>query len=87
MQDCQPEDSLVFHYSGHGKRKKNNTGDEVAGYDEYLCPLDFKTRELISDNEINAIIVRPLRVKLHAFIDACHSGTALDLPFLCRMDR
>ncbi|GAB2232861.1 hypothetical protein Droror1_Dr00011924 [Drosera rotundifolia] len=24
-------------------------------------------------------------VKLHAIIDACHSGTMLDLPFLCRM--
>ncbi|PQM38949.1 metacaspase-1 [Prunus yedoensis var. nudiflora] len=89
VQDCQPGDSLVFHYSGHGKRKKNSTGDEVDGYDEYLCPLDFKTGELISDDEINAIIVRrlPHGVKLHAFIDACHSGTALDLPFLCRMDR
>lgn len=44
---------------------------------------------MIVDDEINATIVRPLppRVKLHAIIDACHSGTVLDLPFLCRMDR
>ncbi|TQD96234.1 hypothetical protein C1H46_018143 [Malus baccata] len=89
VQGCQPGDSLVFHYSGHGKRKRNYTGDEVDGYDENLCPVDFKSRGLISDDEINAMIVRPLPrgVKLHAFIDACHSGTALDLAFLCRIDR
>ncbi|KAL9422860.1 hypothetical protein AB3S75_035029 [Citrus x aurantiifolia] len=44
---------------------------------------------MIVDDEINATLVRPLPsgAKLHAFIDACHSGTMLDLPFLCRMDR
>lgn len=86
---CQPGDSLVFHYSGHGSRQRNYTGDEVDGYDETLCPLDFETQGMIVDDEINAAIVRPLPrgVKLHALIDACHSGTILDLPFLCRMNR
>ncbi|XP_059459931.1 metacaspase-1-like [Corylus avellana] len=89
VQGCQPGDSLVFHYSGHGSQQRNYTGDEVDGYDETLCPLDFETQGMIVDDEINATIVRPLppRVKLHAIIDACHSGTVLDLPFLCRMDR
>jgi len=61
----------------------------VDGYDETLCPLDFQTQGMIVDDEINATIVRPLPsgVKLHAIIDACHSGTVLDLPYLCRMDR
>uniref|UniRef100_A0A803M4K6 Peptidase C14 caspase domain-containing protein n=1 Tax=Chenopodium quinoa TaxID=63459 RepID=A0A803M4K6_CHEQI len=86
---CQPGDSLVFHYSGHGSRQRNYNGDEVDGYDETLCPLDFETQGMIVDDEINAAIVRPLPrgVKLHAIIDACHSGTVLDLPFLCRMSR
>ncbi|KAK9757735.1 hypothetical protein RND81_01G182800 [Saponaria officinalis] len=86
---CQPGDSLVFHYSGHGSRQRNYNGDEVDGYDETLCPLDFETQGMIVDDEINASIVRPLPrgVKLHAIIDACHSGTVLDLPFLCRMSR
>ncbi|XP_031394106.1 metacaspase-1 [Punica granatum] len=89
VQGCQPGDSLVFHYSGHGSRQRNYTGDEVDGYDETLCPLDFETQGMIVDDEINATIVRPLPsgVKLHAIIDACHSGTVLDLPFLCRMNR
>jgi hypothetical protein len=89
VQGCQPGDSLVFHYSGHGSQQRNYTGDEVDGYDETLCPLDFESQGMIVDDEINATIVRPLppRAKLHAIIDACHSGTVLDLPYLCRMDR
>ncbi|XP_075487681.1 metacaspase-1-like [Primulina tabacum] len=89
LQGCQPGDSLVFHYSGHGSRQRNYNGDEVDGYDETLCPLDFETQGMVVDDEINASIVRPLPhgVKLHAIIDACHSGTVLDLPFLCRMNR
>ncbi|CAI9774049.1 unnamed protein product [Fraxinus pennsylvanica] len=89
VQGCQPGDSLVFHYSGHGSQQRNYTGDEIDGYDETLCPLDYETQGMIVDDEINATIVRPLPpgVKLHAIIDACHSGTMLDLPHLCRMDR
>ncbi|KAA8539732.1 hypothetical protein F0562_026424 [Nyssa sinensis] len=89
VQGCQPGDSLLFHYSGHGSQQRNYTGDEVDGYDETLCPLDFETQGMIVDDEINATIVKPLPrgVKLHAIVDACHSGTVLDLPFLCRMDR
>ncbi|KAK8445433.1 hypothetical protein SEVIR_9G323400v4 [Setaria viridis] len=89
LNGCQPGDSLVFHYSGHGAQQRNYSGDEVDGFDETLCPLDFETQGMIVDDEINAALVRPLPhgVKLHALIDACHSGTALDLPFLCRMNR
>lgn len=78
----------MFHYSGHGSQQRNYTGDEVDGYDETLCPTDFESQGMIVDDEINVTIVRPLPhgVKLHAIIDACHSGTVLDLPFLCRMD-
>ncbi|KAK3014384.1 hypothetical protein RJ639_010161 [Escallonia herrerae] len=89
VQGCQPGDSLLFHYSGHGSRQRNYNGNEVDGYDETLCPLDFETQGMIIDDELNATIVRPLPtgVKLHAIVDACHSGTVLDLPFLCRMHR
>nr|AET08890.1 metacaspase 9 [Aegilops speltoides]CCC14969.1 MC9B protein [Aegilops speltoides] len=89
LQGCQPGDSLVFHYSGHGAQQRSYSGDEVDGMDETPCPLDFETQGMIVDDEINAALVRPLPhgAKLHALIDACHSGTALDLPFLCRMSR
>lgn len=35
------------------------------------------------DDELNARLVRPLQqgITLHAVIDACHSGTVMDLPY------
>ncbi|PIA43470.1 hypothetical protein AQUCO_01900102v1 [Aquilegia coerulea] len=89
VQGCQPGDSLVFHYSGHGSQQPNINGDEIDGFDETLCPLDYETEGMILDDEINATIVRPLPkgTTLHAIMDACHSGTILDLPYLCRMNK
>ncbi|KMZ58639.1 Metacaspase 9 [Zostera marina] len=88
VSDCQSGDSLVFHFSGHGSQQFDVTGDEIDGFDETLCPLDYETNGVIIDDEINEIMVRPLtkNVKLHGIVDACHSGTALDLPYLCRMN-
>ncbi|XP_014755558.1 metacaspase-1 isoform X3 [Brachypodium distachyon] len=89
VEGCTSGDSLVFHFSGHGVQKLDNNGDEMDGYDEALCPQDFEDRGVILDDEINETIVRPLGpgVKLHAIIDTCHSGTILDLPYLCRISR
>ncbi|KAG8063179.1 hypothetical protein GUJ93_ZPchr0003g18358 [Zizania palustris] len=86
---CDAGDSLVFHFSGHGVQKLDVNGEEVDGYDEALCPLDFEQSGKILDDEINEAIVRPLGpgVKLHAIIDTCHSGTILDLSYLCRLSR
>lgn len=82
VKDNQDGDSLVFYFSGHGLRQPDFFDDELDGFDETICPLDFRTAGMIIDNEINDTIVRPLKegVKLHAIIDACHSGTILDLP-------
>nr|GMD08836.1 metacaspase-1-like isoform X1 [Ipomoea batatas] len=82
MKNLRPGDSLVFYFSGHGLRQPEFDGDEIDGFDETICPLDFKSEGMILDNAINDIIVRPLRqgIKLHAIVDACHSGTILDLP-------
>uniref|UniRef100_A0ACD5X1G3 Uncharacterized protein n=1 Tax=Avena sativa TaxID=4498 RepID=A0ACD5X1G3_AVESA len=89
VEECDAGDSLVFHFSGHGVQKLDTVGDEVDGYNEALCPLDFEEKGKILDDEINDTIVRPLGpgVKLHAIIDTCHSGTILDLRYLCRLSR
>ncbi|KAK1418279.1 hypothetical protein QVD17_27422 [Tagetes erecta] len=81
VKDNQHGDSLVFYFSGHGLWKPDFFEDEVDGFNELICPVDFRTAGLIVDNDINDTIVRPLKsgVKLHAIIDACHSGTILDL--------
>lgn len=89
VQDCQPGDSLVFHYSGHGAQVRDRDGDEIDGLDESLLPVDYETEGRILDDEINATIVRPLPhgVILHAIVDTCFSGTLLDLPNVCRINR
>ncbi|KAG4083746.1 hypothetical protein H8356DRAFT_1747752 [Neocallimastix lanati (nom. inval.)] len=84
VQGCKPGDSLFFHFSGHGSQKKDEDGDEVDGYDETILPVDYKKSGQIVDDEMNAIMVRPLPegVRLTAIFDSCHSGTALDLPYV-----
>ncbi|GJU96107.1 hypothetical protein Tco_1320863 [Tanacetum coccineum] len=89
VRGCKSGDSLLFYYSGHGCRVPDEDGDEIDGYDEALCPLDYKVAGPLLDDEINATIVAPLPhgVTLHGVIDTCFSGTVLDLPFLCTMNR
>ncbi|GMI74668.1 hypothetical protein HRI_001136100 [Hibiscus trionum] len=68
-------------YTGHGSRLRDYNDDEVDGFDETICPVDFKEVGMIVDNDLNSLIVRTLThgVTLHAIVDACHSGTILDL--------
>jgi len=42
---------------------------------------------MVVDDELNRLLVNPLPqgVRLHAIIDACHSGTALDLEYRCKV--
>ncbi|MFS7985702.1 hypothetical protein Hanom_Chr11g01001681 [Helianthus anomalus] len=89
VRGCQPGDSLMFYYAGHASQIPDEDGDEIDGYDEALCPLDYRVAGAILDDEINATIVAPLPhgVTLHCVVDTCFSGTLLDLPFLCTINR
>ncbi|PWZ53266.1 Metacaspase-1 [Zea mays] len=89
VQGCSSGDSLVFHFSGLGAQVADADCDEQDGYDEAICPVDSFQKGPILDDEINETIVRPLvpGAKLHAVVDACHSDSVLDLPFLCNMSR
>ncbi|KAH1120389.1 hypothetical protein J1N35_003549 [Gossypium stocksii] len=86
---CQKGDSLVFYYSGHGLRQPDFNQDERDGFDETICPVDFLREGMIVDNDIYATIVKPLSegVTLHAIVDACHSGTILDLEHVYERDK
>ncbi|KAG8905382.1 Ca(2+)-dependent cysteine protease [Tulasnella sp. 417] len=77
-------DSLFFHYSGHGGLTKDLDGDEEDGWDEVIYPIDFKETAHIIDDEMHEIMVRPLPAgcRLTAIFDSCHSGSALDLPYI-----
>ncbi|RUS12462.1 peptidase C14, caspase domain-containing protein [Endogone sp. FLAS-F59071] len=94
--DAQPNDSFFFHYSGHGGQvgfsngtTKDLDGDEDDGMDETIYPVDHQHANnqginTIIDDEMHDIMVRPLPpgCRLTAIFDSCHSGTALDLPYI-----
>lgn len=84
VSNAQPNDSLIFHYSGHGSTVKDQDGDEESGFDETICPVDFESAGMIVDDEMNQILVQslPPGCRLTAFFDSCHSGSALDLPYV-----
>ncbi|KAJ5623425.1 hypothetical protein N7490_012030 [Penicillium lividum] len=84
VKDAQPHDSLFVHFSGHGGRTPDLDGDEDDGFDDVIYPVDYRTVGHIVDDDMHDIMVRPLRpgVRLTAIFDSCHSGTALDLPYI-----
>ncbi|OJJ36684.1 hypothetical protein ASPWEDRAFT_417939 [Aspergillus wentii DTO 134E9] len=84
VKDARPNDSLFFHYSGHGGQTPDLDGDEDDGYDEVIYPVDFRAAGHIVDDEMHRIMVKSLQpgVRLTAIFDSCHSGSALDLPYV-----
>eukprot|EP00882_Tetradesmus_deserticola_P015807 GHRQ01016844.1.p1 GENE.GHRQ01016844.1~~GHRQ01016844.1.p1 ORF type:complete len:114 (-),score=31.08 GHRQ01016844.1:414-755(-) len=64
-----------------------NAPTMVRSQDETILPSDFKRAGVIVDDDLNAMLVRPLApgVTLHALVDACHSGTAMDLPYRAKV--
>ena len=84
VQGAAPNDALFFHYSGHGGQTEDIDGDEDDGYDETIYPVDFKQAGQIVDDEMHDILIRPLPpgCRLTAIFDSCHSGSALDLPYI-----
>ena len=84
VKGSKTNDALFFHYSGHGGRTKDVSGDELDGYDETVYPVDFMKKGHILDDTIHDELVKPLPsgCRLTAIFDSCHSGTAMDLPFI-----
>lgn len=74
---------LFVSYSGHGSYVRDTNGDELDGRDEVLCPIDYESVGCIVDDDLRRIFVDklPRNVKLVMIIDACHSGTVLDLRY------
>ncbi|RHY72824.1 hypothetical protein DYB34_013232 [Aphanomyces astaci] len=58
------------------------------GKDETICPVDYDTAGMITDDEMHSILCASLPAggKLTAIFDCCHSGSALDLPFMYTVD-
>ena len=72
---------MYFHFSGHGINVFDKNNDEIDNLDDTLCPLDFLKSGVISDDETRQVLANrvPAGSRLVVTMDACHSGTNLDL--------
>jgi len=80
-----PGDCFFFSFAGHGRQvKEDASGHEDDGKDEAIVTSD---KDFITDDEMHRIMAMnlPEGVKITIIFDACHSGTAMDLPY--RYDR
>lgn len=71
-------EQVVIHYSGHGTNERDQGSDEEDRKDEAWYSLDG---ELVKDDELRSIIdgFSPF-CRVFVLVDACHSGSSLDLP-------
>jgi hypothetical protein len=84
VEDARAGDSLFLHYSGHGGQTPDKDGDEIDGMDETILPVDYEKAGQIVDDDMHEILIKNLKpgVRMTVIFDSCHSGTALDLPYV-----
>jgi len=79
VREAGPDDTVYFHYSGHGSQVQDTNGDEKDdGLDETLVPQDGRTGDVrdITDDELDALFARLRSKTAMIVLDSCHSGTA-----------
>mmetsp|Transcript_9759 Transcript_9759/g.23001 ORF Transcript_9759/g.23001 Transcript_9759/m.23001 type:complete len:349 (+) Transcript_9759:123-1169(+) len=84
VDESEDGDAVFLHYSGHGTKLVDGSGDEEDGYDEALVPLDYDEAGMLLDDDLFEILIEPLAEGVHmvSLMDCCHSGTILDLPYI-----
>jgi len=83
VEGATSESQLFIHFAGHGTQIYDRNNDENDRRDECICPLDYKTAGLITDDVLRARLVNvlPRGARLFGLFDCCHSGTILDLKY------
>lgn len=75
-------DEIFFSISCHGSQVQDFNHDEIDGLDECILPCDFRINGIIRDDLFSKLFSKTNpRTRVFCLIDACHSGTMLDLPF------
>lgn len=80
----QPNDRVVFYFSGHGSNVPDLNGDEEDGVDEVLVTHDMKLTRIkgkasltgvIVDDKLSAMLAAIPSKNILMMVDSCHSGT------------
>lgn len=87
-------DTVFIHYSGHGGRVKDNSGDNInlipggrvkdnSGDNVNLIPVDYQSSGQIIEEDLYRYLVKPMSrgVLMTCFMDCCHGGSVFDLPY------
>lgn len=84
----EPNTTCFLHYSGHGGQVRDPDGDRESGYDDTIVPIDFERRGQITSDTLHRHLVSRLHPTSTLFVifDCCHSGSAIELPFVYRTD-
>jgi hypothetical protein len=81
-----PGTTNFLHYSGHGGQEPDD--NRSTGYDDTICPVDFERAGQINSTTLHQMLVSslPPNSTLFVVLDCCHSGSAVELPFVYRTD-
>ncbi|KAF2678809.1 peptidase C14 [Lentithecium fluviatile CBS 122367] len=84
----EPNCTLFLHYSGHGGQIRDVDGNRSTGLDDSLVPVDWEERGQISSTVLHEHLVTRMKggCTLFILLDCCHSGSAVELPFVYRSD-
>ena len=77
-----------LHYSGHGGQVRDPDGDRASGFDDTIVPVDYEKNGQIDSDTLHRHLVSrlPPNSTLFVIFDCCHSGSAIELPFVYRTD-
>jgi len=84
----EPNTCNFLHYSGHGSQVKDPDGDRDSGFDDTIVPVDFESNGQIDSDKLHRTLVSalPANSTLFVIFDCCHSGSAIELPYVYRSD-
>lgn len=84
----EPGTVNFLHYSGHGGQVRDEGGYRTSGLDDTIVPVDFERNGQIPSGILHRALVTslPPNSTLFVIFDCCHSGSALELPYVYRSD-
>ncbi len=72
---------IYLHYSGHGTQVVDKSNDETDGKDEGICPTDFPTKGILTDDLMYNLFFSKVNpnCRVICVFDSCSSASVSDL--------